>query len=49
MLLLACLALSAAITIPVDSMRARCMVVFSTSPDDFLKIDIKFPRFQGQG
>ena len=37
------------ITIPVDSMRDRCMVVFATRPEDYLKIDIKFPKFQDQG
>ncbi len=42
------LALSFAIEIAVNSADYRCMVVYSTSNEDHLKIDMKFPKITGQ-
>lgn len=36
------------ISIPVNSQQDKCMVVYSTTAEDFLKIDITFPKFPGQ-
>lgn len=36
------------ISVPVDSQDDRCMIVFSRSADDYLKIDMKFEKFHGQ-
>lgn len=33
---------STCITLPVDSIKDRCMVVFTHDEEDHLKIDIKF-------
>jgi hypothetical protein len=41
-----CIALS--IEIPVNSREDKCMIVFSTSAEDYLKIDMKFDRFTAQ-
>lgn len=43
---LLCLALS--IEIPVNSREDKCMIVFSTFSEDYLKIDMKFDRFTAQ-
>lgn len=43
---LLCLALS--IEIPVNSREDKCMIVFSTFSEDYLKIDMKFGRFTAQ-
>jgi len=37
-----------AISIPVNSITERCMVVFSQAEEDYLKLDMKFERFNGQ-
>jgi len=40
-------ATSAAIEVVVNSESYRCMVVYSISNDDHLKIDMKFPPIKG--
>lgn len=42
------LALSASIEVAVSSAGYRCMVVYSSSSDDHLKIDMKFPPIKSQ-
>jgi hypothetical protein len=46
--LLLLFAVGLSITMSVNSQDDRCMVVFSTSEDDFLKVELKFSRFHEQ-
>lgn len=36
------------ISIPVTSDHDKCMVVYTTSEGEYLKMDIKFEKFAGQ-
>lgn len=48
LLLLLTLTITFQLSIPLSSQRDRCMVVYTTDPEDFLKLDIKFKKFRGQ-
>lgn len=37
-----------AISIPVNSQTDKCMMVYSSNSEDYLKIDLKFDKFNGQ-
>ena len=41
--------LAVSLELAVNSVQKRCMIVYSTSEDDHLKIDIKFPKIEHKG
>jgi hypothetical protein len=41
-------AIAGSISIPVSSQSDKCMIVYTQTGDDFLKVDLKFSKFTGQ-